>query len=55
VFEGNDPNNRLLVAINYAADIAEYWEFADEGFFPIDLANESFKLGVNYMIYALTR
>lgn len=55
VFEDNDPNGRLVVAINYRADIAEYWEFADTGFFPIDLSNESFKLGVNYMIYALTR
>lgn len=55
VFEDNDPYGRLLVAINYRADIAEYWEFADTGFFPIDLSNESFKLGVNYIIYALTR
>lgn len=55
VFQDNDVNGRLMVAINYMADIAEYWEFADEGFFPIDLSNESFKLGVNYMIYALTR
>lgn len=55
VFEENDPAGRLMVAINYRADIAEYWEFSDTGFFPIDLSNESFKLGVNYMIYALTR
>lgn len=55
VFEENEPYGRLLVAVNYRADLSEYWEFADEGFFPIDLSNESFKLGVNYMIYALTR
>lgn len=55
VFEDNDPAKRLLVAICYAADIAEYWEFSDEGYFPIDLSNESYKLGVNLMVYALTR
>ena len=55
VFEENDPARRLMIAINYRADIAEYWEFSDTGFFPIDLSNESYKLGVNYIIYALTR
>lgn len=55
VFEDNDPAGRLLVAINYRADIAEYWEFSDQGYFPIDLSNESYKLGVNYIVYALTR
>lgn len=55
VFEGNDPAGRLLVAVNYRADIAEYWEFSDQGYFPIDLSNESYKLGVNYIVYALTR
>ncbi|MDZ4673558.1 MAG: DUF4159 domain-containing protein [Gemmatimonadota bacterium] len=55
VFEDNDPTKRLMVAICYQADIAEYWEFSDQGYFPIDLSNESYKLGVNYMVYALTR
>lgn len=55
IFEDNDPTKRLLVAICYQADIAEYWEFSDMGYFPIDLSNESYKLGVNYMVYALTR
>ena len=26
-----------------------------KGWFPIDLSNEAYKLGVNYMIYALSR
>jgi hypothetical protein len=55
IFEDNDPTKRLLVAVCYQADIAEYWEHSAEGYFPIDLSNESYKLGVNYMVYALTR
>jgi hypothetical protein len=55
VFEDNDPTKRLLVIANYNNDIAEYWEFADQGFFPIALSNESFKLGINYIVYALSR
>ena len=55
IFENNDPTKRLMVAINYNGDLAEYWEFSDSGFFAIDLSNESYKLGVNYIVYALTR
>ena len=55
VFEDNDPSKRLMVIANYNNDIAEYWEFADQGFFPIALSNESFKLGINYIVYALSR
>lgn len=50
----NDPENRLLVIANYNNDIGEYWEYSDVGFYPIDLSNEAYKLGVNYIIYAMT-
>ena len=55
LIENNDPRGRLMAAINYNGDIAEYWEFADQGFMPIAISNEAFKLGVNYVVYALTR
>jgi hypothetical protein len=54
IYEDNDPNARLQVIINYNNDIAEYWEYSDYGYYPIDLANEAYKLGVNYVVYALT-
>lgn len=54
VFENNDPARRLMAVINHNNDIAEYWEYSDRGFYPIDLSNEAYKLGVNYFIYALT-
>lgn len=55
IYEDNDPTARLQVIINYNNDIAEYWEFSDRGYYPIDLANEAYKLGVNYVVYAHTR
>lgn len=55
IFEENDPTKRLLVVANYNNDLSEYWEFSDTGFAPIEVTNESFKLGINYIIYALTR
>ena len=54
VFEDNDPSRRLMVIANYNNDIAEYWEFSDYGYYPIDLSNEAYKFGVNYIMYALT-
>jgi Domain of unknown function (DUF4159) len=52
--EENDSTKRLMVIANYNNDIGEYWEFSDVGWYPIDLSNEAYKLGVNYLIYALT-
>jgi Domain of unknown function (DUF4159) len=55
LFEDNDPSKRLLMVANYNSDMSELWEFSDEGMFPLDMSNEAYKLGVNYIIYALTR
>ncbi len=54
LFEDNDPNKRLLMIVNYNNDIGESWEWSDRGFIPIELSNEAYKLGVNYIVYALT-
>jgi len=54
VFENNDPNGRLLMILNYNNDIGESWEYSNTGFIPIELSNEAFKLGVNYIVYAMT-
>lgn len=54
IFEDNDPKKRMLVMVNYNNDIAEYWEWSDTGYFPIDITNEAYKLGVNYVVYAMT-
>jgi hypothetical protein len=54
VYEDNDPAKRLLMIINYNNDIGDYWEWSDAGFLPIDLTNEAYKLGVNYVMYAYT-
>ena len=54
MFEDNDPRGRLLAVANHNNDIGEYWEYSMTGWLPIDLSNEAFKLGVNYIMYALT-
>jgi hypothetical protein len=54
IFEDNDPTKRLMAIANYNTNLAEYWQWASTGFFPMDPTNEAFKLGVNYMMYGLT-
>ena len=54
IFEDNDPSKRLLAIANVNGDLSEYWEFSDTGFAPVDLNNEAYKYGINYVIYALT-
>jgi hypothetical protein len=54
VFEQNDPGRRLMAMINYNTDISEYWESSGTGWRPDWETNEAYKLGVNYVMYALT-
>jgi hypothetical protein len=54
VFEDNDPTKRMLALINLNCDLAEYWEYFGRGFFPIDMSNDAFKMGVNYIVYGLS-
>jgi hypothetical protein len=54
VFEDNDPDKRLQIIINYNTDVSQFWEWSGTGLRPIDQTNESYKLGVNYIVYGLT-
>lgn len=50
-----DDAGRACVIANFNNDIGEYWEWSDtSGYFGVDLTNEAFKLGVNYLVYALS-
>ena len=53
IFKDNDPRKRIMAIINLNQDIGEFWQWSDLGF-NIAPSNEAYKLGVNYLIYALT-
>jgi hypothetical protein len=44
----------LILIANVDDDIGESWQYSATGFVPIAAANETYKLGINYVIYALT-
>lgn len=54
MFEHNDPTGHMLALANYKNDLAEYWEWSATGMFPVDVTNQAYKLGVNYIVYAVT-
>jgi hypothetical protein len=43
-----------MAIANVNNDISEYWETSGYGVYIVDLSNEAFKFGVNYVIYGLT-
>ena len=54
IFEDNDPAKRMMAIVNYNYDVSEFWEFSETGYVSIDLTNEAYKLGVNYVVYAFS-
>jgi hypothetical protein len=54
LFENNDPHGRMMAIVDYNNDVSEYWEWSDTGAFGMDLTNEAYKLGINYIVYAMT-
>ena len=54
IHEDNDPSRRLVAVINYNNDIGDYMEWSGEGWWPVNITNDAYKLAVNYIIYGLT-
>jgi hypothetical protein len=54
IYEDNDPDKRLMAIAGNNGDLGEFWEYVATGFYSVDLANEAYKVGVNYVVYALT-
>jgi hypothetical protein len=49
-----DDRNRVMVAISFNSDIGDSWEWADDPKYPEHYSALGLRIGVNYMIYALT-
>ena len=49
-----DEDGRIQAVANVNNDIGDFWEWSDENVFPVHLSNEAYKLGVNYIVYAMT-
>jgi hypothetical protein len=44
----------LMVAINFNSDMGDSWEHADDPVYPVPMTALGYKLGINYIVYAMT-
>ncbi len=49
-----DENGRVQVAICFNMDVGDAWEWADSPHYPERYASLAYRLGVNYVVYAMT-
>ncbi len=49
-----DDRGRLVVAISFNIDMGDAWEHADDAYYPAQMTGLAYRLGVNYVIYAMT-
>ena len=47
-------DDRLMVVANYNMDLGDAWEHADDPEYPLPMTAFAYKLGVNYVLYAMT-
>jgi len=49
-----DEKGRIMVAISYNSDVGDAWEYADDASYPAPFSDLAIRLGVNYVVYAMT-
>lgn len=49
-----DDKGRIMVAISYNSDLGDAWEWADDPDYPEKFSDLAIRLGVNYIVYAMT-
>ncbi len=49
-----DDKGRVMVAISFNSDVGDSWEWADEPRYPEKYSDLGMRLGVNYIVYAMT-
>lgn len=49
-----DDKGRVMVAISFNSDIGDSWEWADDPRYPEKFSDLGIRIGVNYIVYAMT-
>ena len=49
-----NERGRLQVVVTYNSDLGDAWEYMDLGCYPQKLTGQAYRLGLNFMIYAMT-
>jgi hypothetical protein len=54
LFGISDDNNRLMVVVTYNSDLGDAWEYMDLECYPEIYSGQAYRMGINFMIYAMT-
>jgi hypothetical protein len=49
-----DDKGRVMVAISLNSDIGDSWEWSDTPEYPLKFSDLGMRIGVNYVVYAMT-
>jgi hypothetical protein len=50
-----DERGRLMVVINFNSDLGDAWEWAEDPFYPLPYSNYAYQIGVNMIVYGMSR
>lgn len=54
IFGISDDDGRLMVLITYNSDLGDAWEWMDLACYPQKYSGQAYRMGLNFMIYAMT-
>lgn len=54
LFDNNRTSGRMMAIANFNNDIGDYWEWSAEGLYNQDGTADAYRLGVDYLVYAMT-
>ena len=54
VYGVSDDTGRLMVVVTYNSDLGDAWEYMDLACYPEKYSFEAYRMGLNFMIYAMT-
>ena len=49
-----DDKGRIMIAISYNSDLGDSWEWSDRPEYPEKFSDLGFRIGINYIVYAMT-
>src|SRR5262245_52141640 len=54
VFGISDDDGRLMVMVTYNSDLGDAWEWMDEPCYPALYSGQAYRMGINFLVYAMT-
>jgi len=54
IFGISDDDNRLMALITYNSDLGDAWEWMDNPCYPEAFSGQAYRMGVNFIIYAMS-